>query len=665
MRLKFIFLFLLLNTFAHADEILRPQSHADHPPGLRFEYARKIKGAQVAWANYEALRRDFPEIESLTDLEINRWLETNLSYIGSQQSRLNNIRNTPVPIEGDEVKEAFRPEGWHRSAQLEVRDSQNKKTIGMVDIKGFGYGDHSVDNVDKQRELYRLTFGDFNKINSLRIRDHSDGLMSFGEAIAETTRQMAIQKLFEMKGLPFETVETYAVFRLPFNILKENSQEIPAGFYVRQAHTGRADRLPVPKEIYIDNFGYKQMTDQGTAVDFGGAIITDPLLKENYGAPELANPQSTKPWVWGHEVALAFDRGDTDAVFRHVREMLSPLQTLHQISRHVHDRKKKDKVLRRYLKSLRKSGMSYENIKEKIKEAQNTTRPKIKITSAKNRRSLKELQKDINSEEVGVVNEAIKSLDGFDFDTIEPILNNRRLLDKSPHALTITKLLSEMPEDRALPLLKKIYGAGNRMLRSMVLGALKNKNGPLVLDMIENSLKRNFQTEQESAVTALSSRPEARVLKLIKIALKSPYATVREAGIAALAGHTEDITLPIVKNYVQSYPFSKQAVILLARFKSEESLDILINDYYLKNVMSEFVLESLKNRTDVKSLNFLLDSLTKSIYRTIVLKTLASRSDLSNEQRQKFASDTNLSSEIRYLFYKSLIPLICTAVFQK
>ena len=56
MKIKFIFLCLLLSTFSYADEIVRPKSHSDHSAGLRFEYARKIKGVKIAWANYGAIR---------------------------------------------------------------------------------------------------------------------------------------------------------------------------------------------------------------------------------------------------------------------------------------------------------------------------------------------------------------------------------------------------------------------------------------------------------------------------------------------------------------------------------------------------------------------------------------------------------------------------------
>ena len=37
------------------------------------------------------------------------------------------------------------------------------------------------------------------------------------------------------------------------------------------------------------------------------------------------DPHDSNPWGWGHEIARAFERGDSGAVYRHLEEMLAPI----------------------------------------------------------------------------------------------------------------------------------------------------------------------------------------------------------------------------------------------------------------------------------------------------------------------------------------------------
>jgi hypothetical protein len=64
-------------------------------------------------------------------------------------------------------------------------------------------------------------------------------------------------------------------------------------------------------------------------VDFGGVFIQEPELRKlNFAGPtdgDPTNPQESNPWRWGHKVALSFKNGDHQAVYRHLNEMLAPV----------------------------------------------------------------------------------------------------------------------------------------------------------------------------------------------------------------------------------------------------------------------------------------------------------------------------------------------------
>jgi hypothetical protein len=139
------------------------------------------------------------------------------------------------------------------------------KTIGAVDIKGFGNMDgmagHQITNYERSKNNSEL-------LDALRTSGHSDGLMSHGEAIAEVTRQTAIQRLFDIhnskKQTDFETVESYFIIKLPFEILKDGNKRDRAALYGRQAHFSRKNvEGRVPDGIYRDPQGGTQGTGFG------------------------------------------------------------------------------------------------------------------------------------------------------------------------------------------------------------------------------------------------------------------------------------------------------------------------------------------------------------------------------------------------------------------
>lgn len=272
----------------------------------------------------------FRKLKDLDPAGLDAWLLENFAFIGPEQQKLDHIRQTPLNTDPKVTKTAYRPPEWNRAAILEAIGPTGN-VIGMVDVKGFG--NRSRLAVSGQVREFEKVKNSPAELVSLRTRDHSDGLMSAGEAVAETSRQMALQKLFEMKAPHLETVETYAILIPEHRILKgadasDPTHSIPAALYLRQAHFGRLNGLVSPDSLYTDQHGGKQKTRSETAVDMGGVIITDPSVKSRFDSINGKNdPQYSRAWADGHDTARNFvDHRDSQAISGHLRYMLEPIE---------------------------------------------------------------------------------------------------------------------------------------------------------------------------------------------------------------------------------------------------------------------------------------------------------------------------------------------------
>ncbi len=532
-----------LASLGRADEFIRPQSFHELDSRTTVEDAVRVNGAEVAWADYGALRRDFPAIRSLSDEQIKGWLLQNFAYVGSEQPRLAGVRNSAMNLDPHATKPAFRPPGWNRSAVLEAFDP-NGLPIGLVDVKGFGHGVLTAAEVSRQVTAYGDAQGRQGRIDALRITDHSDGLMALGEGIAECSRQIAAQRLFEMSGLSLETVESYAIIRLPFNLLKKGGVEIPAALYLRQAHGGRFTGVPVPEAIYIDPRGEGQMTERGTAVDMGGVIIRDPRLKNNFGMlDDGTNTQRSKPWKYGHETADAFAfRDDRRAVRRHLQEMLSPLDADYQASpeRQAYEQFATSRA--EFLSAQRARGLPPAEIAQ-IYAQWARTQP---YEQRRFERALRHSDRVIRE---GAAATLRGRTDGASLPLIEIALQDA---DDAVRRCA-AQALRGRADGASLVLIEKALRDSDRYVRGLAAEALRGRNESAALVLIELALHDSIAfVVGEHAVEALQGRSDGASLALIEKMLRNPGGvfttrSIRGYAAQALGGRMDSASLALIE----------------------------------------------------------------------------------------------------------------------
>lgn len=312
-----------------------------HPKGS-MEEVNRLKNAEVLIADYELIRKDFPELSKLSNPEIDDWLIEQTAFISKDQSS-QEIVNSKILIT-DETRQALRPPEYGRALVYEV-NKENKK-IGLIDVKGAGGIEPS-------------------------FASHKSGTMTLGEALREFSYEKMITNVVKHSAIENKVVGSYGVIYAGFDVIHQDGSKTPAGLYLRQAHRRRtraenASRGLVQGNGWLDKkwrdrfqqlmnkYGiYADNNYQGTInnnlFDFGHYIIRNDLERadekilipfEQWGfdksEDEAINSvtdrwrfsKRDRPWIWSHETAEAFvkRKASRHDVWMNHYNLLKPVQ---------------------------------------------------------------------------------------------------------------------------------------------------------------------------------------------------------------------------------------------------------------------------------------------------------------------------------------------------
>lgn len=207
--------------------ILRNISELDEP-GVKPEEVLPVAGARVAWAAYEILQHDFPELRSGGREEdvhsiIDEWLIANAAFISSAQAHQTEV-NTPIALGAGRVI-AHRPPQYGRAFVASLAENR-----GLLDLKGAGVAPGVVPS----------------------HREHSNGLEYLAVAFGDLLLKTVIDEIFARTGPSFWTVPIYAILDLGFDLRDGWHGTGPAGLHVRRAHRRPRTGTTVPELGSID-----------------------------------------------------------------------------------------------------------------------------------------------------------------------------------------------------------------------------------------------------------------------------------------------------------------------------------------------------------------------------------------------------------------------------
>lgn len=234
----------------------------------KVESVKRVQTSRIMLADYDLIRKDFPEIRNRTNAELDHWLLENTSFISTNQAR-QNIVNEPIQTK-EEFVQAYRPREYRRAHVFAA------STGGLIDAKGTGAVDPSGGS-------------------------HDNGLATLGDMIREYMYEKLIHAIF-IKDRRFDTVGSYAVIDYGFSIIHPDGGKSRAGIILRQAHTryhdgpsagrtrNQSTMLPRQHQLEIETFLREfgitssvkfmgkdlvnlQGADNGAVIDFGSFLV--------------------------------------------------------------------------------------------------------------------------------------------------------------------------------------------------------------------------------------------------------------------------------------------------------------------------------------------------------------------------------------------------------
>ena len=234
------------------------------------ESVKRVTSARVILADYNLIRKDFPEIRIFTNEQVDEWLIRNTAFVSKEQAAQTQV-NDPISTAEDYV-EAYRPREYRRAHVFST------DTGGLIDAKGTGSVDPSGGS-------------------------HENGLATLGDMIREYIYEKMIHAVFERAGR-YDTVGCYAVIDYGFSIIHPDGSRSRAGTVLRQAHVryhggpiGRRHRsqatvlpenLQLEMELFLRTLGITssvawfdrdllniQGAENGAVVDFGSFLVRE------------------------------------------------------------------------------------------------------------------------------------------------------------------------------------------------------------------------------------------------------------------------------------------------------------------------------------------------------------------------------------------------------
>ena len=191
--------------------------------------------SRLIFADYQAIRKDYPSFADLSDHEIEKWLINNLSYMASTQlfpldfsDLINRYPEEHIDIhllsqllnDGKDLsgrRHDFLCEHSFKLKQEERGDALSRFIYDIEDSKSilrpYRYGRAAY--IDAGYEGASQVF-DVKGLGAIEpsMKDHRSGLARIDDIIYEILFQKYLQRIFQLEASEFTTIEMYAVLAL-------------------------------------------------------------------------------------------------------------------------------------------------------------------------------------------------------------------------------------------------------------------------------------------------------------------------------------------------------------------------------------------------------------------------------------------------------------------
>lgn len=200
-----VFLFLLFlvcrsQTWAAVDQPLRSVTEIDTE--YESEIAFPVTTARILNADFDLIRRDFPQLRNHSNAEIENQLLQNVAVMAQSQVAQTEVNN-PISTIRTVPIEVYRPKDYGRALMVKFQE-------GLIDAKGTG------------------------ALNPLQA-PFKNGLLSLKGALREFVIEKIVSGILSHESSPFKTVGCYGVIDLGFDIVRVDGRTERAGILLRQA----------------------------------------------------------------------------------------------------------------------------------------------------------------------------------------------------------------------------------------------------------------------------------------------------------------------------------------------------------------------------------------------------------------------------------------------
>lgn len=295
-----------------------------------YEEVSRLKNARIVIADYDLIKRDFPQVRDLSNPEIDNWILSQVAFVSKPQAA-QTVVNTQIPIT-DETRKAARPPEYGRALIYPMIDPRDHKTeIGIIDVKGAG----------------ALNPGQ---------KDHGNGVATLGECVREFLYENLVRDVLDDANISTKTVGSYAVIDAGFGVVHKDGSTSPAGLYLRQAHhrvSNPGAWLGAQNRAYLEKVFHRYGIDPNTNIqgtpssdifDFGHYVVKDDLATTDpakqipfnlwgYDKSIPAEPgdrwfysKKDYPWRWSHELSDSFAKGNASRhdAWSHFENLIKP-----------------------------------------------------------------------------------------------------------------------------------------------------------------------------------------------------------------------------------------------------------------------------------------------------------------------------------------------------